>query len=345
MISTKTTYLAYFTLLLVLVGSASGDPNATYPTPINGATNVDFDSMLSWTAGYEAISHDIYLGTTSPGTFRNNQPVTLFFAGVPFAPETEYFWRVDEVNDSSTAVGTVWSFTTGPAGGCEPSNPCEGLGTTIHQAITPVSRSGESWWATRHDDGLAQIQTNPVDMIFIGDSITHGFDPAIWNQYYSSRNPLNLGFSGDMTQNVLWRLNHGELGDISPKLAVIMIGTNNTFPPAGQVYTAEDIADGIKNICCTVRRHLPNTKILLLAIFPRGEYPSNDRDKSATASVLASQIADGKTIFYLDINSNFLDSSGRLSASIFPDFIHPNAAGDIIWADAMEPVIQELMGE
>jgi lysophospholipase L1-like esterase len=343
--------MMYTVYLVLLVGSFNNvlavDTCATQPNPANGATNVDLNSMLSWTTGAGAISHNIYLGTTSPGTLRNNQPVTLFYAGVPLAPETTYYWRVDEVNGLSTVTGNVWSFTTAPASGqCKPANPCAGLGATMVQATTPVARSGESWWATRHTDIINQIALhNPVDLIFIGDSITHGFDTAVWNQYYSARNPLNLGFSGDMTQNVLWRLNHGELKDISPKLAVIMIGTNNTFPPPSQVHTAENIADGIKNIACTVRRHLPNTKILILAIFPRGQYPSAERIKNAAASVLASQIADGKTIFYLDINSNFTNTSGVLSASIFPDFIHPNAAGDIIWANAMEPTIQKLMGE
>ena len=224
------------------------------------------------------------------------------------------------------------------------SSLCAGLETGSHQAITPVARSN-SWWQQRHADILSQLATHPpVNLVFIGDSITQSFDPTVWNQYYASYNPLNLGFSGDMTQNVLWRLENGEINGISPKLAVILIGTNNTCPPAGQVYSAEEIADGIMAICCTVRRNLPNTKILILAIFPRGEYPSAERNKNAAASILASQIADSKTIYYMDINSHFLDPNSRLSTSIFPDFLHPNAAGDTIWADAIKPTIQNLMG-
>ncbi len=226
---------------------------------------------------------------------------------------------------------------------CEPS-VCAELKNKSHQAIIPVPVSNTGW-QQRHADILNQIAThNPVDLIFIGDSITQAFDPTVWNNYYASYNPLNLGFSGDMTQNVLWRLENGEITGISPKLAVILIGTNNTYPPAGQVYSAEEIADGIMAICCKVRRTLPNTKILLMAIFPRGEYPSAERNKNAAASLLASQIADNKTIYYMDINSKFIGSDGKLSASIFPDFIHPNAAGDTIWADAVNSTIQYLMG-
>jgi beta-glucosidase len=223
-------------------------------------------------------------------------------------------------------------------------NVCAALLTKSHQAIIPAART-ESQWQQRHADIISQIAIHKrIDLIFIGDSITENIKPEIWNQYYLSYNPLNLGFSGDMTQNVLWRLENGEIDGISPKLAVILIGTNNTYPPAGQVYSAQEIADGIMAICCKVRRNLPNTKILLLAIFPRGEYPSTEREKNAAASLLASQIADGRTIYYMDINNQFIDSNGKLPASTFPDFIHPNLAGDTIWAEAIKPTIQYLMG-
>ena len=225
---------------------------------------------------------------------------------------------------------------------CLPS-PCATLETKSHQAIIPASKS-DTWWQQRHTDILSQIAThNPVDLIFIGDSITQNIKPEIWSQYYASYNPLNLGFSGDMTQNVLWRLENGEISGISPKLAVVLIGTNNTYPPAGQVYTSEEIADGIMAICCKVRRNLPNTKILILAIFPRGQYPSAERNKNAAASILASQIADNETIFYMDINSNFLNPDGSLPANTFPDFIHPSLAGDVIWAEAIKAKVQYLM--
>ena len=182
-------------------------------------------------------------------------------------------------------------------------------------------------------------------MLFIGDSITHGWENQgrkIWNDYYAQRNAVNMGFSGDRTEHVLWRLDHSNLKRISPKLAVIMIGTNNSN---GNEYTAEQIADGIIAICERLRERLPKTKILLLAIFPRNQEPSAQREKNAKASLLASKIADGKMIHYLDISSNFLTKDGMLTKDIMPDYLHPNKAGYKIWAETIEPKVAELMGE
>ena len=121
-----------------------------------------------------------------------------------------------------------------------------------------------------------------------------------------------------------------------------MIGTNNSN---GEDNTAEEIADGIKAICAEIQIKLPKTKILILAIFPRGAGPSPQREKNAKASELASRIADAKKIFYLDINDKFLEDDGTLPKEIMPDLLHPNKKGYIIWAEAMEPTIQKLMGE
>ena len=151
-----------------------------------------------------------------------------------------------------------------------------------------------------------------------------------------------MGFSGDRTQHVLWRLEHGHLEGISPKLAVIMIGTNNSN---GDDNTAEEIADGIIAICKKLRADCPKTKILILAIFPRGTEPSQQREKNDKASMLASKIADGKMIHYLDINDKFLTKDGFLSMKIMPDYLHPNEEGYKIWAEAIEPKVAELMGD
>ena len=218
-----------------------------------------------------------------------------------------------------------------------------GLEGKSHAAVTAAHRF--DWWAARHEAILERIQNGKVDLIFVGDSITHGWEGGgkeLWNKYYAPRNAVNMGFGGDRTEHVLWRLDHGEIDGISPKLAVLMIGTNNSN---GNDYTAEQIADGIKAICCRIRQKLPKTKILILTIFPRGEKPSPQREKNATASKLASKIADGKMIHYLDINDKFLTKDGTLPKDIMPDLLHPNTRGYKIWAEAIEPVVAELMGE
>jgi beta-glucosidase len=190
-----------------------------------------------------------------------------------------------------------------------------------------------------------RLEKGKVGMLFIGDSITHGWEGQgrdFWRKYYEPRKAVNMGFSGDRTEHVLWRLDHSNLKKISPKLAVVMIGTNNSN---GDEYTAEQIADGIVAVCERLRCELPKTKILLLAIFPRGSEPSAQREKNAKASLLASKIADGKMIHYLDINSGFLSADGMLSKDIMPDYLHPNKVGYKIWAEAMEPTVAELIGD
>ena len=210
-------------------------------------------------------------------------------------------------------------------------------------AVTPEHR--HSWWTLRNDAVNERVKQGNVDLLLIGDSITHGWENTgkkYWDQYYAPRNAVNMGFSGDRTQHVLWRLDHGHLEGISPKLAVLMIGTNNSN---GNDNTAEEIADGIIAICKTIRTKCPQTKILILAIFPRGPEPSDQRDKNAKASLLASKIADGKMVHYLDINDKFLTKDGFLSMKVMPDYLHPNEAGYKIWAEAIELKVAELMGE
>ncbi len=217
-----------------------------------------------------------------------------------------------------------------------------------HSAVTPVKQTVDwavEWWGPRHDAVNERLRKGNIDLLFIGDSITHGWENVgkeIWGAYYAPRNAVNMGFSGDRTQHVLWRLDHSDMEGICPKLAVLMIGTNNSN---GNDNTAEEIADGIIAICHRLRTKLPKTKILLLAIFPRNPKPSAQRQKIATASLLASKLADDKMIHYLDINSSFLTEDGILSKDIMPDYLHPNKAGYKIWAEAIEPKIAELMGE
>ena len=122
---------------------------------------------------------------------------------------------------------------------------------------------------------------------------------------------------------------------------MVMIGTNNSN---GDEYTAEQVADGMIAICRVLRQHLPQTKIILLAIFPRGEKPDDPlRMKTTQASRLASTIADGKRIIYMNINDRFLTPNGRLTTDIFPDLVHPKEKGYKIWADAVLPTIDKLM--
>lgn len=216
-----------------------------------------------------------------------------------------------------------------------------------HAAVTPVQQTASwaaSWWMPRHNSVNEQLAKGNIDLLWIGDSITHGWENTgkeVWDQYYAKRNAVNMGFSADQTQHVLWRLDHSDFSKVSPKLAIMMIGTNNSN---GNDFTPEQISDGIITICARLRKQFPDMKILMLAIFPRGEGASAQREKNAKASVLASQIADGKTIYYLDINKSFLQGE-TLPKSIMPDLLHPNLEGYRIWAKEIEPTVAKLMGE
>ena len=213
-------------------------------------------------------------------------------------------------------------------------------------AVTPTPRPYP--WRKRHENMNARVKQGNVDLIFIGDSITQSWeDPGkdVWDKYYGNRNAVNLGISGDQTGHVLWRLDNGNIDGISPKLAVIMIGTNN----AGQIVplpAAEQTAEGVKAIVERVRAKLPETKVLLLGIFPRG--PNNDdplRQVNAKVNEIISKLGDGQHVFFLDIGPKFLGADGSLSTDIMPDLLHLNAASYETWAKAIEPMVTKLMGE
>ena len=192
-----------------------------------------------------------------------------------------------------------------------------------------------SWLSARHARAVDRIQQGPVDLLFIGDSITQGWEEdgrRVWDTFYGRRQAVNLGFNSDQTDNVLWRLQHGEIDGITPKLAIVMIGTNNATrredPP-------EETAAGVHAILTTLRTRLPQTKILLLAVFPRGQ-SANDQLRRVNQAVneRLRAFADQRHVFFLDLGPRFLDKAGRLSEEVMPDALHPagqRAASDEGW--------------
>lgn len=201
------------------------------------------------------------------------------------------------------------------------------------------------WWMPRHEEKLAERKKmGRVDLLMIGDSITHGWEGAgkeTWKTHYAERHALNIGFSGDRTEHVLWRLDHGAADDISPKLAVIMIGTNNT---GHRQDPADQTAAGVKAIIDRLEQKLPQTKVLLLAIFPRGATPEDKlRQLNDAINLQLAKFADDKRVFYLDINHVFLEDDGTLPKSVMNDLLHPGSGGYELWAKAMEPTIKTLL--
>jgi lysophospholipase L1-like esterase len=216
----------------------------------------------------------------------------------------------------------------------------DAVATKTHSAVTPANRD-----VPRHSQFNARVKQGNVDLIFIGDSITQGWEKAgkeVWQKYYGNHNAVNLGISGDRTQHVLWRLDNGNIDDIEPKVAVVMIGTNNL---SNNRNTVEETADGVIAICGRLRTRLPKTKILLLAIFPREQYRNELRDKVAQTNKSISRIADGRMIHYLDIGGKFLEPDGSISKEIMRDYLHLSPKGYQIWAQAIEPKLAGLMSD
>jgi lysophospholipase L1-like esterase len=213
-------------------------------------------------------------------------------------------------------------------------------------ATTPVPRDKETWWVQRHESRVAATKRGRLEVAFLGDSITQGWEgagKAAWDKHFAPLNAVNFGISGDRTEHVLWRLDNGELVGRNPKLVVMMIGTNNLGHGAAR-QTPDSTATGVKAIVTKLRGKIPAAKILLLAIFPRGEKPDDPlRVKVDQTNEKLKALVDGKMVHFLDIGSKFLGADGVMSRDIMPDFLHPGPAGYEIWAEAIAPNVAELM--
>jgi lysophospholipase L1-like esterase len=215
-------------------------------------------------------------------------------------------------------------------------------------ASAPIPKTGNASFFQKHEKFLARAKSGPIGVLFLGDSITEGWAqaPHIWEHYYGQYQPANFGIGGDQTQHVVWRIENGELDGIMPKVVVLMLGTNNSAS-----HTAEQIAAADTKIVRLIREKIPGTKVLLLAIFPRGPRKSGGEDEPwekrmaaiSGANAELAKLDDGNNIRFLDINAHFLGNDGTIPNIIMPDQLHPNAAGYQLWAEAMQPLLDEMM--
>ena len=232
--------------------------------------------------------------------------------------------------------------------------------TIFHEdntAIIPVPKLENDFydWYKRHDEVKALIKKkNNVDLVFIGDSITHMFggEPTgdivrggeVWNEYYGNRKVINMGFGWDRTQNVLWRIEHGEWDGISPKVAVVLIGTNNLKGTKNaRQNTPTEIVEGISEVCEAIHKKSSKTQIILLAILPRAEksYVDMIRDINKQVALLGEK----SYITVLDLTEKFEGINGFPKEELMTDKVHPNAAGYRVWANTMEPLLSKLLGD
>ena len=225
---------------------------------------------------------------------------------------------------------------------------------STNTAVMPVPMT-KPGWMERHESMNAKARQGKIDLIYIGDSIVQryeGVGKPVWDHYYALRNALNLGISSDRTQHVIWRIENGELEGLTPKVTVLMIGTNNSAAD-----TAAEITAANKKIIGLIRAKMPATKVLLLAIFPRGA--RQDANGNLTEAALAdaakrtavindvnadlAKLDDGVNVRFLDIAKVFYGQDGKIPHAIMPDQLHPNAAGYQLWADAMKPLLADML--
>jgi lysophospholipase L1-like esterase len=213
---------------------------------------------------------------------------------------------------------------------------------------------GSPGFHRRHDSFVERGKSGPIGILLLGDSITEGWRkaPHIYEHYFGKWEPANFGISGDQTQHVIWRIENGEFDGAHPKVVVLMLGTNNTSD-----HTAEEIAAADQKIITLIRAHSPETKVLLLAIFPRGARKdaqgtiTNGAIADATkrmavirdTNALLAKLDDGVNVRFLDINGVFLGQDGKIPWAIMPDQLHPTAAGYQLWAEAMQAPLVDMI--
>jgi lysophospholipase L1-like esterase len=229
---------------------------------------------------------------------------------------------------------------------------------TILAAI-PISRMDLPWWKKRHEAKLAEVKQTRPELVFLGDSITEDWEysgpPAwqdfvpVWNRFYAGRKAVNLGFKGDTTASLLWRINNGEVTGYTPKVAVILIGANNF----GRVHwSAEDTAAGIEAIIKDLRRRQPKLKILLVGVLPSDRSAWVTEMTATLNRSLAARYASGDQATFIDTSHVFM-KNGRLDHSLFYDgrktppepALHPTAQGQALMAAAIEPTLAAMLGD
>lgn len=210
-------------------------------------------------------------------------------------------------------------------------------------AARPEPRDGA--WRALHEEFLKRAKEGPIDLLFLGDTITAGWanrgprgPGSVWDRFYRPRRAASFAIAGDRTQHLLWRLENGEVEGIAPKVVVLLIGTSNVH-----ANTPDEIAEGVAAVVTLLRSKLPAAKVLLLGVFPRGEKGDPIRERVRSLNTRVARLDDGRNVRFLDLGGRFLESDGTLSRDVMPDQLHLSRKGYRIWADAMEPTLWSLL--
>ncbi|MDT7838357.1 GDSL-type esterase/lipase family protein [Aquabacterium sp. OR-4] len=220
------------------------------------------------------------------------------------------------------------------------------------QTVTPEPLNQAwslGWWLPRHQQKLAEARAmlaagRGPQLVMIGDSITQSWEDTgrgPWNRHLAPLGALNLGFGGDKTENVLWRLQNGALDGLNPRVVTLLIGTNNT---GDRMDHAAATAAGVARVLQEIRQRLPAARVLLLAILPREARPDAAmRQRNEQINALIERLADGRQVHFLNVNSALTNPDGTLSTELLPDLLHLSERGYALWAERLLPVLRTLM--
>jgi hypothetical protein len=213
-----------------------------------------------------------------------------------------------------------------------------------HHGNALISPEAPSRKSTRAAEVIQRAAEHPgaCDIEFIGDTLTQGWEVAgknVWQEFYGGRKTINMGVTGDQPQHVLWRIEHGQLDGIDAKAAVVLIGTH-----AADHHAKADILEGITAVVNHIRQRQPNTKILLMGLFPQTQTVSELGGKILQINQELARLDDGKNIFFFDIGPQLIGKDGSISPDMMHDRVHPSEAGYRVWATAIEPKLKQILG-
>jgi lysophospholipase L1-like esterase len=203
----------------------------------------------------------------------------------------------------------------------------------------------------RHEAFVARAAEGDINVLFLGDSITDFWrrpdaGAAVWEREFAPLGAANFGISGDRTQHVLWRLEHGEADGYQPQVVVLLIGTNNTgFERDSETprNSTNEVIEGVTAVVEKVREKSPAARILLHALFPRGTRDDPQRYQVREINRALASLHDGEHVVLFDIGDRFLDAGGEIRRELMPDLLHPSRQGYEVWADALRAPLRELL--
>lgn len=239
--------------------------------------------------------------------------------------------------------------------------PCAPLTASprVNLAAVPISRMDLPWWRQRFEEKAAELRHQKIELVWYGDSITEDFEhhgpptwqdfAPVWKHFYGGRDAINLGFVGDSTANLIWRIEHGEASFIAPKVAVVLIGANNFGLPH---WPASQTVPGIEEVVRLLRNHLPNTAIVLLSVLPSERSEWVTKNTRLTNRALAKHYEGSRNVHFIDLTYLFI-KDGKLDRELFLDrffsppepLLHPTPAAQAMICAAIEPTIAKLMGD